>query len=556
MSSATAKWFDLSDYGSKLERKECDDFGHYKLMLEVPAERADAVVAASDNTVPSLALLDLGWDSEAPVDGRIRLVNYAALNRKSEIVAALRPFFTEAEIEQSHVPVHSLNQGEVVEGLQARHLITQHELSRDIDGVEAADFDRISASVKRAQELQAERHKKQTHVLFDGAGRLTFNHLTDEIMRQKNIGEAEAAFLTKRVMEGAARQPQSVHSVRLTDLARALVEGREEVAAAGVTHVLSRIAVTDDDWSDALDDVQLDPFYRQAIESMQHTEYGPLVGIRDAMLRDRSGLTPFLMDAIPVPVPVEQAFDIYKERIPFLVVRDSSVPSKMLAQSMVAVDAALDVVAGELEVPRHALIPRQKDVPLRFSFDAVSMDRNVRGMVKAIASDGSNDSVDKEDARDAVMMNLSVSQGGTFIHELAHIIDNGNSLTDQERHDILAKSGMLDLARQAVDKEFPQGGEYAEYLLREDEIFARSFDAHFVNVMRDQGDVTLAGIGGFHTTHGIDRAAPFGDRDKSDAFIAALKDTLSLRREARHEARQKSTIDNVAEASAPASFQI
>src|SRR5690606_3133531 len=132
-----------------------------------------------------------------------------------------------------------------------------------------------------------------------------------------------------------------------------------------------------------------------------------------------------------------------------------------------------------------------------------------------------------------------VKRGGTFIHELGHLVDQGNKLSDEERHDILRSSGVLMRVREELERIFPNGGEQYDYFAMEEEIFARTFDAHFVNLARSRGDKLLETIGGRQVTYGADLAAPFGDLETSSRFMDMLKSTLEAKKEAKHSATIK-----------------
>lgn len=544
--SGTARWFDLADHDSRLERHDADGGGHYKLILEVPAARVEPLVLQDPDRSVAAALLDLGWQMEVVGTDRYRLTNHGMMHRKSEIVAALRPFFTEREIEDSHVSVHSLRQGERAEGLQSRRVITQAELRRDIEGVDTADFERIAASVARAQALQAERHRRQRQVLFEGGGRRLYEHLTDLIADRPGWDEASAAFAAMETMREAARAPRAVHAARLTALAGALACGTAEEVAQGDAHALGRVGEPED--------VREAARFEAAMGVWTAGGYGPSASIRDAMMDDAGVLTPEMMDRVEVAVPDDEAFALHRERLPFMVVRDTSVPTRTLAQNMAAVADALDVAAEELELPRDALVPDQGTVPLRFSYDAISADRGAVGILHSISSSEPGDGA--EEARAALTMSVSVMRGRSFIHELGHLVDRGNGLSDEERHGILARSGVLAEAREAVNRMLPEGGAAADYLLQEEEIFARAFDAHVVNAVRARGDRDLRAVGGLQTTQGFDPAAPYGDLERSTAFMGELKEVLTLRREARHEARRKASAEAQPEAAAPMTFGV
>lgn len=540
MSGSSAKWFDLSEFDAKLERRSTGGLSHFKLVLEVPASRLEPLIPEDPSRSIMTDLADMGWDTKAAGADRYQLTNFAPMNRKSEIVTALRPFFSADEIEGSHVSVHSLSQGEVVEGLQARQLITATELKQDIEGVAERDFARITDSVKKAQELQAERLKRQTNVIFAGNGREVYNHLTDTIMERFGWEEDEAAVWTQRNMAIAAR-PNQTFGMWMTSLGHALAEKDEVAKGTWTDQVISKMMHLDGDVEDLHESMvnSTTVLTTRSIYASNPKGENPVTSVRDAVLWRQYDLGPEALDAIQSDIPVNEAFSYYKDRIPFMVVRDSSVPSRLLAQSMVAVDRALDVVSAELELPRDKLMPRQTTVPVRFSYDAVNAGGDHLGNARQIKSDDAEADSVKEDDRAALTMNISVMKGRSFVHELGHLIDFGNGITDEERHAILSKSGVLAEAKAAIDRQFPQGGAYAEYLLDEREIFARSFDAHMTNVVRSGGDTNLKALGGMHTTQGFDHAAPYGDLERSTAFISELKDTLALRREVRHEASRK-----------------
>ena len=220
---------------------------------------------------------------------------------------------------------------------------------------------------------------------------------------------------------------------------------------------------------------------------------------------------------------------------------------------MAAVDKALYVVANELELPRERLVPQQATIPVRFSYDSVLANLSALGFMQRVETEQSA-VADGEDFRDALTINLSVAIGQSFTHELGHLIDYGNGLTDEERHAILLRSGILAAVATAVDKVFPDGGQIAEYYLDEKEIFARALDAHVVNVALSRGDMELASVGGLHTTQGFDVAAPFGDLAMTSAFINEVKDTLAHKREARHEASRRAELGQAVPQSAGVGF--
>lgn len=560
MSGTSVKWFDLSGFDARLERRAASA-GHFKIVLEVPAERLAHLAPDRPGASVSTELEDMGWIVREAGAGRYHLTNHTPMNRKSEIVRALRPFFSEEEIEASHVPVHALTQAEVVEGLQTRQIITQTELTKDIAGVADKDFDRIVGSVKRAQELQAERAKRQQSVLFDGYGRKVFERLTDALMVKARWAEPEASVLAMQGIEDAVRRPNRPVSGMMSELGAALGRGDETSAETLTDIIIHKMRGEDQDWQGLRETILDSDRFRAVSTFFKDNKFAEatLVSFRAAALASaarRDGgvrLHPTIMDRVDVPVPVAEAFTYYREKLPFLVVRDSSVPSALLAQNMAAVDKALDVIANELELPRDQLMPKQSTIPVRFSYDSVLANGTALGFMQRAKTEQSA-VADGEDFRDALTINLSVAVGQTFTHELGHLIDHGNGLTDEERHAILERSGVLAAASAAVDKVFPEGGQMAEYYLDEKEIFARAMDAHVVNVVLSRGDRELSAVGGLHTTQGFDTAAPFGDLAMTSAFISEVKDALAHRREARHEASRKAELGQAVPQSAGVGF--
>lgn len=544
--SSSAKWFDLSEASAKLERVE-DSGGSFHLELYVEPDRVAPFLENGD----PYDLPDKGWLVQPNEEGdAVKLVNYAPINRKSEVVSAIRPFFTESEIDAAHVSIHEMKQGERVEGLEARQLISEGELRDNIHGVDPEDRDRILASVQKAQQAIEQRAQKQAEVLFGGRGRELYTHLVAVFEDRGELGKIDASNAAAGQLLEAIEKPNGVHATRLNMLTDAVLADSEENIEEGDNYVLGRIGDSPEDFAMLAE--MMGELREDAEAAFEGDIYGDLVNESDYRIAEDLNFPPELMDKIELPVAESDVFEYYKQKLPFDVIRDSAVPSAKLGQSMAAVDKALDVIANELELPRDKIVPDQKSVPMRFSYDAVQVNRGVVGsLYTAKAGDDEN-----EAARDAMVMNLSVTRGRSFTHEFGHLVDMGNSLTDEERHAILSNSGVLMDVQHEVDRRFPEGGEHALYLKSEPEVFARTFDAHFVNLARSNGDDSLKTMGGLHTTSGIDAAAPYGDLEKTNAFISELRDALALKRDVRHEAEKKANLESKLGSGQGASFSV
>ena len=228
----------------------------------------------------------MGWIVREAGSDRYHLTNHAPMNRKSDVVRALRPFFSEEEIEESHVPVHELLQAEVVEGLQTRQIITHSELTKDIAGVADKDFDRIVGSVKRAQELQAERAKRQQAVLFDGYGRKVFERLTDTLMAKVRWAEPEAAVHAIQGIEDAVRRPNRPVSGMMSELGAALGRG-DEISVETLTDIiLHKMRGEDQDWEGLRESVLDSARFKSVSAFFEDNRFanGTLVSFRMAAL--------------------------------------------------------------------------------------------------------------------------------------------------------------------------------------------------------------------------------------------------------------------------------
>lgn len=528
-----AKWFDFKDYDAKLERISTAP-GHYILRLEMPTAR---LPEPEGGTLVGDMLMDMGWTVEAGDDKRVVLENHQPLNTAMQIVTAIRSFFSEAEVAAAHKPLPQLRQGERAEGIEAPKIISLKELEGSIHGVEKNNFDRIRASVSKAIANMAEREKRADNVLFAGKGMAVGDHLTDRIAQQKGWMDLEASYLAYRTIAEAAAMPNSGMATRLTQLGRALAASDETEIKSAETWIMDAIFENAEGLGDQQEKLRQERLFQAiSLRLGEDSLIRPRDFVAGMVMKNSSHMSAAMMTGIAVGP--DDSFEAAAAKVPFRVLRDNSVPTRTLVQNMKAVAKAIRYIASEMEMEPNALFPGQENVPARFSFDAVSADKGAEGRVasfqqKADGQEGEND------ATRPLVLSLSVKRGGTFIHELGHLVDQGNKLSDEERHDILRSSGVLMRVREELERIFPNGGEQYDYFAMEEEIFARTFDAHFVNLARSRGDKLLETIGGRQVTYGADLAAPFGDLETSSRFMDMLKSTLEAKKEAKHSATIK-----------------
>lgn len=346
--------------------------------------------------------------------------------------------------------------------------------------------------------------------------------LSDALRSERGMDDVDAAIASFEMLRDAASRPLGNIARRLDLLGEAIHSNDATAIREGVSYAVEMASIPRPE--DRLRGEFAD-WVRKAEAS------GAGVRILDVAFADTHRLFP-ANHMSRLTAESRETLEYYSSRLPFAVRRDTAAPTASVVQYMKAVDRVLDVVARELDLPKNSLLPDQKTVPLRFSYSAVSADDSSEGNVMTLQS---KETADDIDARVAMVINVSVTRGRTFLHELGHVIDAGNKLSigSESRDNILLTSGILAAAQESVGRLYPEGGDFADYLLSNSEVFARSFEAHICNVMMRDGVFEEAG--GLLISHGYDVAAPFGDLELSERFMASLRAEIGARKDAAYD---------------------
>ena len=220
-------------------------------------------------------------------------------------------------------------------------------------------------------------------------------------------------------------------------------------------------------------------------------------------------------------------------QLPFDVRLDGSTPTMQDAQSLKAINKALNVAAEALGRAPERILRDNKARFLRLSNENVSPDKGVVGYQAAL----------KTEYDDVIQAFTSSGRSGrSFIHELGHAVDFSWGLNDAEREACLSRSGVTGAIHDEIDRRFPtEEIEARSYYRDPKEMFARMLDAHVCNVARANGDMDLSSIGGAHTTCGYDIGAPHGNIEATSAFFDEVRATIERKLDAENKAALEST---------------
>tara|TARA_R110000737_G_scaffold127218_4_gene159782 strand:+ start:11548 stop:13209 length:1662 start_codon:yes stop_codon:yes gene_type:complete len=531
-----ANWFDLKDYDAKVERVRVAAGGHYALVLNVPEDR---LPGADPGLSQEETLLDLGWELTTREDGRITLENQRMITSTRSVMEAMQPFFSTNELTEAHRDQGRMRQGERMEGLEPRDMVSMQEVESTVAGVEPENLDRILSSVALAQKARAERLKRTGAELLDGRGWELFEALTDAALeRRPDLRETAAAIYAFGAIASAVdSKPQTVEmygtssAIRasLDELARGISIDDAELRQRAVDRLLNGLDMISDERRD-----HIERSYRDQVQRLPDTG---LTRPRDVVLRDmlprEPKLTPAVMSGLELGKGDTEA--AFTSQLPFKVRRDAGVPTRRLVQNMMAASMALDVISQELGIGRGELIPDQASMPLRFSAGLTQAGGQSIGDVRSTRSE-STDEDGEVKVTQAQVMSVSVASGASFVHEAGHMIHNGYDLSTKEIEGILRESGVMTVAMTELNDRFPEGGKTFDYLSDPREIFARTFESHMVNVVRASGDIRLEALGGSQTVNPWDEASGRGDIELTRRFVDRLKDTITLKLDTAHAA--------------------
>lgn len=503
------KWFDLKDSDAKLQRVRVSP-GQHVLRLEMNADNP----ALEDTTTDELEMF--GWLAQSVEDGRIVFDNHRSVLKAADVAQSLHAFYPEHVIRAAYKPLDQMRQDELVEGLKTREMATMADFEEDMAGVDLGDMSRILASIKHAQaKVQATNDAVSSQPL-EGRG-------SEIIAKLAEIETPEFAVAAILVATGKQSRPA---------LDRALLEFLNSDASSDVTASLDVVR----------------GFIPDHVHSTVRSHVERSSEIDRIMTEGKASRLHMAMDILRGGVPIRSLeagldaageVDDLEASIGMKVRRDKSLPTNQYRHTLVATRMSMLAIAEGLNKDASTIIPDQKSVLLRVSRQSSAAADNVVGRQTTVAV---HDGIDgEEEAGNATAISVSSTKGGSFVHEFGHLVAEANSITVEEMKDLLENSGVrgrvFRAVRMAVEKEW-MSDEHAAYLRSDDEIFARTFEAAFVNRALSDGDHSLKSLGGFSAAYPGDQFSPFGDSQLTEKFLADLNALLENKQALSHGKRQ------------------
>lgn len=503
------KWFDLKDSGAKLERVRVSP-GQHVLRFEMNADSPVLEETSADE------LEMFGWLAQTVEGGRIVFDNHRSVLKAADVAQSLQAFFPEHVIRGAYKPIEQMSQGEAVEGLKTRDMATLADFEEDMAGVDANDMTRIMASIRRAQiKVQATNDAVSAQPL-EGRG-------ADVISKLAELESPEFAVAAVLVATGKHSRPaldralvELLQSDNGSEVAEALEVVRGFVPERTLNAVQSHVAKS----------AEIDRIMTDGKASRLHMAMD--------MMR---GSVP--IRALELGLDATGEVDELEASVGMKVRRDKSLPTNQYRHTLVATRKSMLAMAEGLNKDASSLIPDQKSVLLRVSRQSSAAADNVVGRQTTVAV---HDGLDgEEEAGNATAISVSSTKGGSFVHEFGHLVAEAYSITAEECKDLLENSGVrgrvFRAVRLAVEKEW-MSDEHATYLRSDDEIFARTFEAAFVNRAIADGDHSLKTLGGFSAAYPGDQYSPFGDNQLTEKFLADLNTLLENKQALSHGKRQ------------------
>lgn len=523
------KWFDLSHVDSQLERLPVDDLSSgYFLKLNVP----DAVRPRAGEE-----LSDLGWVQTSQENGRRIFENAQSASSASAVMDKLAVFFEKDDLRTRYRPLRDHVNPPSVFGLQPAR--TDLVLAQLVEGVDLSDKTRMQNTMTLCLSKAASMRQQQETALFAGNGNSIFHRMTEALVKRDENpwNEIEASAYVRSVMEAAGRNPNDQAARMMTSLGQAL----REKDTAGADELMDGLLRGTETYSadDAASHPDLDNGIRKTI--YENIDFAKRAGneispsaISLGQMRGAAYLPAHSMTSDP-SITRQSAPEIVEEvqmQLPFEVRLDGSTPTLQAAQSLKAIQKAVNVAAEALGRAPERILRDNKARFLRLSNENVSPDRFVVGYQATVKT---------EDGDVIQAITSSARAGRSFIHELGHAVDSSWGFSDAERDACLSRSGVTGAIHDEIDRRFPTDEvEYRSYYRDPKEVFARMFDAHVCNVARANGDTDLSSIGGAHTTTGYDIGTPHGNIEASSAFFDEVRAVI----ERKLDAENKVSIEN------------
>lgn len=520
---ASPKWFDLSGHEAKIERIG-QGRGVFVLRLELPNER----LADLDDA----ALLDAGWvEEDQTANGRRVLVNHRTLTDMRSIADSLTGFFSRDEIVAARASQDMMKQNEQMDGLTERRIIEEVDLAEQVSLVDVGDRDRIIRAVMGAASEQRKRIAAEKGVPLNGRGLLVYQDVVERLsaeFSEQSSAEAAVSFLAK-IGRGKTDDvdPQATADYSAAERYLRAKDGQDDDAVRKALDLLSERVI----------EAHHGTAPGQPASATPELANQPVASVVFDRAVSQGGISVPMIGGVDIRLSERRSVESILDALPFKVVRDNSMATRDLANYAAALTQATEAVAERLGLEPDDLIPDQKNVPLRFNVGNIQYGRDeVSGVMLHKGIDGAgtvNDSGDVK--RGAITIAVSLRRPGSFIHELAHAIDFGNSFSKEARETILERSGLLAQIQGEIANHYQADNPFGQYLRAPHEIFARVFETAMVHHALQKADPTLESIGGLYAAKVAEGFAARGDFSATDDFLALISEELRTRRSRAYE---------------------
>lgn len=503
------RWFDLSPVGGKLERVMVEP-GHHVLRLYLASSVAEET---NPETVEMYGWLGKGVSD----DGRIQFENHRSILRATDVAQCLQAFYSEDVIRDAYTPAEKLGQGERIDGLKTRSEAKLSDFEQEMLGVDPSDLDRIRRSILAAQHTTSELLNANGRQPLGGRG-------YDFIRKMEAAGHGELGAAAVWVATAGRTYVQLEQMIDRVAASESVDLGDVDLLSGMVPDA----AITSVD-----DHVTAERRFDEVMSNGQAPSLSHILGFLRAQVPVRAMESGFESGAVVKDL---------ETRLGMNVRRDNSLPTRQYEHALVAISRGMEAIAEGLNKEIEAIVPNQQDVVLRISRGKPAADEKTLARQTSVAG-----GPDEEDLGRISAISVSGIYGGAFIHEFGHLVDENHGLSKEERRDLLEQSGVRGRVLRSVRLAIEDGKideKTGDYYRDDAEIFARTFEAAFVNRALKNGDTSLSSIGGFSAAFPGDSHAPVGDHQLTEQFLSSLNELLDRKQTLKHERKNAALVAN------------
>lgn len=505
-------WFDLSELDAKLERVRKGP-GLYVLQISLGADDP----RLSDLTAERLETH--GWLPEVGEAGDVKFINHRVILKAADVAQSLTVFFDEQQIRDAYKPLDTMSQGEVVEGLKTRDMASVADFEAEMVGVSPKDASRIISAIGSAADKFAKIQRAGVSHLFDGRGTELLAKLADE------VGAATAAAALLSVTQSHRNITLEVALENVLNAPSPIPESiRDRVTALVPKPLVEHISSEIETWRSA-DGIMSDGKGTQL----------------DAALGQLRGKVPILVLEPVKDSPLST--DELEAGLGMVVRRDKSLPTSVYRHTLTSLNEALDAVADAIQQDRSRIVPEQGSVVLRVARKFAMADERFLGVRRTAEVDTEGDDVQSVSA-----IAVSAIYGGSFVHEIGHLVESGYGITDDERREILDAVGVRGRVFRAVRQDLESeriDDDFAAYLRSDSEIFARTFEAAIINRALQEGDETLSSVGGLTSGFRGDHYSPIGDNQLTEKFLSEVSKLIDRKLSLEHAKKADTDVERL-----------